>query len=227
MVHILDISLFSTDNYVKPYNEVIMTAIASQITSLTIVYSTVDSDAEQREHQSSVSLAFVWGIHRGPVNSPHKWPVTRKMFPFDDVIMISHGKVLYPRHFSVGITICHKHNTKETVLFGASMPLLNVCVKTVYNVTAKMLWPRSLGGNGRKSFVTIELICRATRCCIMEICILFFAICRGRHFENGLVGVKYGQIFIAKIIISHKYPARISKVWVFSCLRLYQLFRNS
>ena len=40
-----------------------------------------------RKHQSSASLAFVWGIHRGPVNSPHKWPVTRKMFPFDDVIM--------------------------------------------------------------------------------------------------------------------------------------------
>ena len=34
-----------------------------------------------------VSLAIVWGIHRGPVNSPHKWPVTRKMFPFYDVIM--------------------------------------------------------------------------------------------------------------------------------------------
>ena len=61
-----------------------MTAIASQITSLTIVYSTVYSDADQRKHQSSASLAFVWG----PVNSPHKWPVTRKMFPFDDVIMI-------------------------------------------------------------------------------------------------------------------------------------------
>ena len=45
------------------------------------------SDADQRKHQSSASLAFVWGIHRGPVNSPHKWPVTRKMFPFDDVIM--------------------------------------------------------------------------------------------------------------------------------------------
>ena len=64
-----------------------MDAIASQITSLTIVYSTVYSDADQRKHQSSASLAFVWGIHRGPVNSPHKWPVTRKMFPFDDVIM--------------------------------------------------------------------------------------------------------------------------------------------
>ena len=46
------------------------------------------SDADQRKHQSSASLAFVWGIHRGSVNSPHKWPVTRKMFPFDDVIMV-------------------------------------------------------------------------------------------------------------------------------------------
>ena len=69
------------------YDDVIMAAIASLITSLTIVYSTVYSDADQRKHQSSESLAFVLGIHRGPVNSPHKWPVTRKMFPFDDVIM--------------------------------------------------------------------------------------------------------------------------------------------
>ena len=68
-------------------NDVIMGAIASQITSLTIVYSIVYSDADQRKHQSSASLAFVRGIHREPVNSPHKWPVTRKMFPFDDVIM--------------------------------------------------------------------------------------------------------------------------------------------
>ena len=64
-----------------------MDEIASQITSLTIVYSTVYSDVDQRKHQSSASLAFVRGIHRGPVNSPHKWPVTRKMFPFDDAIM--------------------------------------------------------------------------------------------------------------------------------------------
>ena len=69
------------------YSDVIMGAMASQITSLTIVYSTVYSDADQRKHQSSASLAFVRGIHRWPVNSPHKWPVTRKMFPFDDIIM--------------------------------------------------------------------------------------------------------------------------------------------
>ena len=64
-----------------------MTTIASEITSLTIVYPTFYSGADQSKHQSSASLAFVWGIHRGPVNSPHKGPVTREMFPFDDVIM--------------------------------------------------------------------------------------------------------------------------------------------
>ena len=69
------------------YNGVIMSAMASQITSLTIVYSTIYSGADQRKLQSSASLAFVRGIHRVPVNSPHKWPVKREMFPFHDVIM--------------------------------------------------------------------------------------------------------------------------------------------
>ena len=71
------------------YDDVTVSLMASHITSLTIVYSTVYSGADQRKHQSSASLAFVWGIHRGSVNSPHKWPVTRKMFPSDDVIMAS------------------------------------------------------------------------------------------------------------------------------------------
>ena len=74
-------------NLIEHYDDVIMGVITPLITSLTIVYSTVYSDADQRKHQSSASLAFVWGIHRGPVNSPHKWPVTRKMFPYDDAIM--------------------------------------------------------------------------------------------------------------------------------------------
>ena len=76
------------------YNDVIMGAMASQITSLRIVYSSVYSGAKQWKHQSSASLAYVRGFHRWPVNSPHKWPVTRKMFPFDDVIMFvqHHGE---------------------------------------------------------------------------------------------------------------------------------------
>ena len=64
-----------------------MGMMASEISSLTIVYSTVYAGADQRKYQSSVSLPFVRGIHQRPVNSTHKWPVTRKMFPFDDVIM--------------------------------------------------------------------------------------------------------------------------------------------
>ena len=64
-----------------------MGTIASQITSLTIVYLTVYSGAYQRKDQSSASLAFVWGIHRWPVNSTHKWPVMEKMVPFDYIIM--------------------------------------------------------------------------------------------------------------------------------------------
>ena len=71
------------------YSDVIMSQTASQIPSFTIVYSIVYSGTDQRKHQSSASLAFMWGNHRGPVNSPHKWPVTRKIFPFDDVIMYS------------------------------------------------------------------------------------------------------------------------------------------
>ena len=71
------------------YCDIIMGAMASQITSLTIVFSIVHSGADyrkHRKHQSSASLAFVRRIHRWPVNSPHKWPVTRKMFAFVDVI---------------------------------------------------------------------------------------------------------------------------------------------
>ena len=73
---------------VSYYNDVTMSAMASQITSSFIVCSTVCSGADQRKHQSSVPLAFVKGIHRWPVDSPHKGPVTRKMFLFDDVIML-------------------------------------------------------------------------------------------------------------------------------------------
>ena len=65
-----------------------MSAMASQITGVSLVWSTVCSGSDQRKHQSSASLAYVRGIHRWPVNSPHKGPVTPKMFLFDDVIMI-------------------------------------------------------------------------------------------------------------------------------------------
>ena len=99
------------------YNDVIISAMASQITSLTIVYSTVYSGVDQGKHQSSASLAFVWGIHRWPVNSRHKGSVTRKMFPFE--IMGSWcwstlvQKMAVQGHY---LTQCWIHfNNKETI----------------------------------------------------------------------------------------------------------------
>ena len=71
------------------HSDVIMGMMASQITSVSNVYSTVCSGIDQRKYQSSATLAFVRGIHRGPVNSPRNRPVTRKTSPFDDVIMIN------------------------------------------------------------------------------------------------------------------------------------------
>ena len=58
------------------------------VSNHSIVCTTICSGSDQKIHQSSASLAFVRGIHRWPVNSPHKGPVTRNMFPFDDVIMV-------------------------------------------------------------------------------------------------------------------------------------------
>ena len=88
------------------YDDVIMTMLASQITSLTVVYSIVYSGVNQRKHQSSASLAFVWEIHRGPVNFPHKWPVTRKIFPFDDVIMVTPNTLLTKQWKGREFVIC-------------------------------------------------------------------------------------------------------------------------
>ena len=88
------------------YNDVIMRPLVSEITSLTIVYSTVYWVADQRKYQSFVSLAFVRRIHRWPVNSQHKGPVTRKLFPFADVIMVL-------RYLTMDVTLRQTDGTDE------------------------------------------------------------------------------------------------------------------
>ena len=81
-----------------------MTTVVSQITSLAVVYSIVYSDEDEGKHQSSASLAFV------PVNSPHKGPVTQKMFPFDEVIMQSYKFKEYAKISTFWIlTLCMRH----------------------------------------------------------------------------------------------------------------------
>ena len=77
------------ENSSDHYSDVIMGAMASQISSISIVCSTVCSAVDQRTHKGSASLAFVRGIHRSPVDSPHKGLVTRKRFQFDDIVMMA------------------------------------------------------------------------------------------------------------------------------------------
>ena len=108
--------------------------LASQITSLMVVYSIVYSGVNQRKHQSSASLAFVWEIHRGPVNFPHKWPVTRKMFPFDDVIMLF-------RFLWIGKLLCSFITPKISLYLTKLIPTVHIlrerleCKTPVYDST--------------------------------------------------------------------------------------------
>ena len=107
-----------------------MNAMASQITILTIVYSTVYS-ADQIKDQNSTSLTFVRGIHRWPGNSSHKWPVTRKMFPFDDVTK-SFSRLLFLFRLQTSVVIATK-------MFEVSIIFLSILN---HNYTTIHIFPR-------------------------------------------------------------------------------------
>ena len=133
-------------------NDVIMGTIASQITSLKSVYSTIYSGADQRKHQSSASLAFVRGIHRWSMNSPHKWPATRIFIPFDDVNMV--------------------HNTTCKMRFGARWRMYFIslqqirpvaslwlysaaCIIVFFNCFMSSAWDCRLVSSGRAMYIRI------------------------------------------------------------------------
>ena len=121
-----------------------MSAMASQITSVSIVYI-VCSGADQRKHQSSSPLAIVRGIHWWPVNSSHKGPVTRKMFPFDGVIMdlsrlipIYSTSMKTPADIPVSINynpfLQNKHFTKTILLISISFCYIYIFLIFLYSL---------------------------------------------------------------------------------------------
>ena len=126
------------------YGDVIMRTVASQITSFSVVCSTVFTGTHQTKHLSSASLAFVRGIHRWPVNSPHKGPVTRKMFPFDDVIIIyvnsnrSSRKIsIFKRPLAIlrqGFTVDHHFYPIPVNLFLKNTDLSNCYKYSIFSV---------------------------------------------------------------------------------------------
>ena len=197
--HWCDVSDLRTENI--HYNDVIMSAIASQITSLTIVYSTVYSDTDQRKLQSSASLAFVRGIHRWLVNSPHIRPAMRKMFPFDDVIMtvvrfianmLEHSHIdakwiiICLENYIVWIPIWHEHI--RLILYGISgmqntqffyklyvtvrFPAAEGNIKLVYHLKGKTIL-RWWAGCCRHVMPCV--------CCVVLCCVMFSQALRKLH----------------------------------------------
>ena len=85
----------------------------------------VGSGPDQRKHQSSASLAFVQGIHHWQVNSPHKRLVTRKMFSFDDVIMLPVLPAMYLHNNRIELTWKKQAKNRESInlLFIIECPL--------------------------------------------------------------------------------------------------------
>ena len=133
------------------YSGVIMSAMVSQITSLAIVYSTVNTGTDQRKHQSSASLAFVRWIHRWPVISPHKGPVTRKMFWWRHHIL-THMKRFLKTH--AGGKISHIHLLKLNL---ATARDTNV----YFNNQQSMAW-RLFGARTSATTMLTQTVCRIT-----------------------------------------------------------------
>ena len=146
------------------HSDVIMNTIASRITSVSIVYSTVCSGADQRKHQSSASLAIVWGNHRWPVNSPHKWPVTLKMFQFDDAIM---DKKIHVNSLHKGL-VTRKMCTFDDVIM-------------VWN--NQVTWPHENNGHCRQESVgTTSIIYLDSICLVLINFVLFFIEVNNRNW---------------------------------------------
>ena len=123
-----------------------MIVMALQITGVLNVYSTVCSGIDQRKYQSSASLAFVRRIHQWP-NSPHKGLVTRKMFPFDDVIMLE-----IDFHLNSNFLIAHikfQNLFPNCILHGEYFPLpIKWQPYDLQNVCQKLKFDLGLGVNG-------------------------------------------------------------------------------
>ena len=129
------ITFFSGSHFPFHYSDVIMSAMA-QTTSLRIVYSIIYSGADQRKHQSYTSLALVMGIHRWPINSPHKGPVTGKFLPFDDDILCTSSSTKYPCQFidlraNVICFIFNRASNKQINVWSPALKMKNIVCKNI------------------------------------------------------------------------------------------------
>ena len=151
-------------NLIEHYSDVIMGMMESQITSLTIVYSTLYSGTDQRKHQSSTSLAFVWGIHWWPVNSPQKWPVTGKIFPFDDIIMMWDNTATIQKKnkqtWMIQSTLLKIFKVTQSYITGLNYSIGSIALEAWTTWNSKGVTKSQYHGvrNARLDFLTVSLI---------------------------------------------------------------------
>ena len=136
------------------------------------------------------------------------------LFSANNFDKISRGRSCYHGISALASLFGIKTNTRVRNYLIWRINAITMCLKTVYNVTAKMLWPSSFGRTGNRLFVTIELICRAIKGCVMEISSFFFChlprptfwkwSCRGQVWPN----------FHCWNYHFHKEPARIYKMFI-------------
>ena len=194
------------------YSDVIMSTMMSQITGVSIVYSTVCSRAHQIKHQSSVSLAYVRGIHRWLVHSPHEGPVTWKMFPFDDITMTQwpfKSSETSPLWLLVNLTLGNKLQ-KYTNFFEE-----NVFANIVCKMTAIFVRPQCITHCGLVMPHKFGSTCAQ---------VTAYCLTAPRHYLNqywliikSSVALIWGEFH--RKCSSYRYKDCLSQVWWFPCER--------
>ena len=175
MLLLRDIIIFNTT--FNHYSDIVMSMMASQITSVSIVCLSICSGADQRKHQSFVALALVRGIHWWPEDSPHKGPLTRKMFPFDHPIMCGR----HPKQCKISQLAYKIHH-----LSWPTAPLYTpICVKS----SDFCWWYQWLSMSEVLSGLTIDIprvlvSCRAMCCHIYYGCVVMLMCSHISIFKN-------------------------------------------
>ena len=145
----------------------------SEITGVSIAYLTIGSSADQRKYQCYASLAFVRGIHRWPVDSPYKGPVTRKMFPFDYVIVYESCCTLIQILLSFDWRRTDNKSWSESTM----LHLTDAYIRQSALMSSHYLW---LNNIWRANFNKIagnhwyyywEFTCRSLSCYIVFVCV--------------------------------------------------------
>ena len=122
-----------------------MSAMTSEITGVSIIYSIVCSGADQRKHQSSSSPAFVRVIHRWPMNSLHRGRLTRKVFPFNDVIMKFDKPAV--KYLNTAFTLPLLRHTRVSISDWTQTACNLISSVVAITITVAYLSPSSLGIN--------------------------------------------------------------------------------